>query len=134
MAFEGYLIKVGSYEIPMNFIVAKSYDVTRQVMELKAYRDANGTLHRNTVSHVPIKINFKTPSGLTNSELETLLSNIKANFSSAIQRKATVTCYVPESNSYITQEMYMPDITFAISEIDENDIYYESFKMTFIGY
>lgn len=134
MAFEGYLLKVGTYEIPMNFIVAKSYDVTRNVMEAKAYRDANGVLHRNTVSHVPVKINFKTPEGLTNSQVEAVFSNIRSNYLDALQRSANVTCYVPETDSYITQEMYMPDITMPISRIEGTTVKYEALKLTFIGY
>lgn len=134
MAFEGYLLKIGNYELPMNFIIAKSYDVTRQVMEVKAYRDANGRLHRNTVTHTPIKINLKTPSRLTNTEVEEVFSNIRANYISEIERKVSVTCYVPETDSYITQEMYIPDITMPISEIDGTTVYYESLKLTFIGY
>ncbi len=136
MAFEGYLIKVGTYEIPMTFMVAKSYDVTRNVMELKAYRDANGMLHRNTVNHVPVKINFKTPSGLNNATVNEVLSNIRRNYKSALQRLATVTCYVPETDEYITQDMYMPDITMTIRDVDEEEqiITYESLKLTFIGY
>ena len=134
MAFEGYLLKVGAYEIPMEFIAAKTYDVTRNVMELKAYRDANGTLHRNTVSHVPIKINFKTPARLSNQDIEAVLSNIRANYKSALERKASITCYVPEIDDYIKQDMYMPDITMPISEIDGTTVYYEAIKITFIGY
>lgn len=134
MAFNGYLLKVGDYEIPMNYITAASYDVTRQVMELKAYRDASGRLHRNTLSHVPIKINFKTPARLTNSDMERLLSNIRANYKNALERRVSVTCYVPENDDYITQDMYLPDITMPISEIDGTTVYYESIKITLIGY
>lgn len=134
MAFEGYLLKVGTYEIPMNFIAAKTYDVTRNVMELKAYRDADGSLHRRTIAHVPCKINFKTPGRLTNDEVETVLSNIRANYINALERRVRVTFYVPELNDYTTQEMYMPDIVTPISVIDGTTIYYESLKLTFIGY
>ena len=70
MAYSGYLIKVGNYEIPMNFIIANTYDVTRNVMEASAYRDANGLLHRNTISHVPLKVNFQTPSDMTNEQVQ----------------------------------------------------------------
>ena len=72
MAFSGYLIKVGSTEIPLTYMRAETYSVTpNQRMEWSAERDINGNLHRKTVSNMPPKIEFKTPL-MTNREIAAL--------------------------------------------------------------
>lgn len=137
MSYGGYLLKIGNYEITgQRYIDYASYDVTREVQDLDSYRDATGVLHRNALSHVPVKINFQTLPGLNNDEMSTFLGNIANNYTNAMERRAIVTAFVPESNSYITQEMYMAGPTLKIRKIDqkENQVYYESCKITFIGY
>lgn len=132
--YNGYLIKIGTYEVPMKFIIAKSYDVTKNIMDKEAYRDATGVLHRTALAHSPIKVNWQTPSGLTNSELQELLGAIRGQYTVAGQRMATVTLYVPEIDDYVTQSMYQPDPQMVIATVVGNEITYESVKMTFIGY
>lgn len=134
MAYQGYLIKVGNYQIPHKFIKADTYSPYRNVQDLDSYRDANGILHRNALAHVPNKVEFETPSMLTNIQFEELMSNIRANYTNAIERKASVTMYVPETNSYETQEMYMPDITPKIYGIFNGVIKYNPIRLAFIGY
>ena len=137
MAYSGYLLKVGNYEITgQKYIQFSSYDVTKEVQDLDSYRDAEGVLHRNALSHIPIKINFETLPGLNNTEVATFLSNISSNYTNALERKALVTAFVPEINDYVTQEMYMTGPTLKIRKIDSktNQVYYDSFKITFIGY
>ena len=137
MAYAGYLLKVGNFEITgQRYINYSSYDVTLNVQDLDAYRDGNGLMHRNALSHVPAKINFQTLPGLTNDDVEDFLGSIADNYTNALERKAIVTAFIPEINQYVTQEMYMAGPTIKIRKIDTktNKVYYESFKVTFIGY
>lgn len=135
MAYDGYLLKVGSYTITgeryMNYA---SYEVTREVQDLDSYRDANGVLHRNALDHIPIKVTFETLPGLTNSEMAEFLGNISSNYSIKKERKALVSAYVPEVDEYVTQDMYMAGPALKIRKIDKGVIKYESCKITFIGY
>lgn len=135
MAFNGSLITVGSYRIPLNFIKEESYSAYRNVQDMDSYRDANGMLHRTTVEHVPIKVEIET-MGLTNTELATLMAGIQANYSIAIERKAKVIVYVPEINDYVTQDMYMVQPQPKIETINPktNTIYYKPMKLSFVGY
>lgn len=134
MGYGGYLIKVGSFEITgEKYIKYSSYGVTRKIQDLDSYRDANGVLHRNALEHVPLVVNFETLS-LTNTELATLLSGIQTNYLNALERKVLATVYVPETDEYVTQEMYLAEPEPVIKSIYGNVITYEPLKLSFIGY
>lgn len=135
MAYQGYLIKVGSYTISgKKFIRADSYSVTRNIQDLDSYRDANGVLHRTVLGHVPLKVEFETPAMLTNSDVAELFGNIRSNFTIPKERKASVTVYVPELDEYITQDMYMPDPQFIMYGIFNEVVRYNPIRIAFIGY
>lgn len=134
MAYSGFLIKVGDYVIPFKYMKADSYSAYRSVQDLDSYRDANGVLHRTALTHIPNKAEFETPAMMTDETLSDLLENIQNNYTNANERRASVTMYVPEINSYVTQDMYMPDITPKIYSADANGIKYNPVRLAFIGY
>ena len=137
MAFAGYLLRVGNYEIDGTYYIGwDKYNVTRQIQDLDSFRNANGVLVRNALEHVPIKVEFETRENLTNTDLATFLGAIRSNFTVAKERKAHVTAYVPELDDYVEQDMYMPDPQIKIKRIEpvSNIIYYEPIRIAFIGY
>ena len=135
--YAGYLIRINgstNYVIPMKYLQANSYKVTRNIQDLDSTRDANGELHRNALSHVPIKIECNTVPMLTDSEWASIIHNISSRWTIAEERKASVTCYVPETNEYVTQDMYMSDIAIEIYGTYEDKIHYNAIGLTWIGY
>lgn len=133
--FNGILITVGTYNVPLKYIKADTYTVTRNVQDLDSYRDANGILHRSALEHVPIKVEFETIP-CNNTQLKELLDGITSNYSVPIERKAACVVYVPELDDYITQDMYMTQPTPKIKFIDKekNKIQYDQLRLAFIGY
>lgn len=134
MAYQGYLIKIGNYQLPHSFIKAESYSVYRNIQDIDSYRDGDGKLHRTALTHVPNKVEFETIPHLTNSQFSELMKNISNNYTVKAERKASVTLYIPETDSYVTQDMYMPDIQPKIYGIFNNVIKYNSIRFAFIGY
>lgn len=134
MAYNGFLIKVGDYIIPFKYMKADSYTAYRSIQDLDSYRDANGQLHRTALTHVPNKVEFETPAMLTDVSFTDLMSNIQRNYINVNERRASVTMYVPETNSYITQDMYMPDITPQIYHANAKGLKYSPIRLAFIGY
>ena len=134
MAYNGYLIKVGDYKIPLSYISAESYSVYKNTQDLDSYRDGDGVLHRTALEHTPNKVEFDTRNMLTNTELTNLLSKIQDNFTVKSERKASVTLYIPESDSYVTQNMYMPDFQPQIYIATKEYIQYKPIRIAFIGY
>lgn len=134
MAYSGYLVKVGTYTIPLSLIRAETYSVFKSVTDLDSYVDASGYLHRNALEHIANKVEFETVPLLTDKEFADLMSNLYSQMSSTLERKASVTCYIPETDSYVTQDMYMPDIKPTLYYADANKIQYNQIRLAFIGY
>lgn len=134
MAYGGYLVKVGNYVIPMTFIKADSYKISHKIQDLDSYRDANGLLHRNALSHVPDKLEFECVPMLTNTEMNAVVSAIRGQFSLSAERKASVQAYLPEEDRYVTQDMYMPDPEFQMYYADGTKVIYDAVRFAFIGY
>lgn len=134
MAYGGYLVRVGSYTIPLSFIKAETYKITHLIQDLDSYRDADGVLHRNALSHVPDKAEFECVPMLTNTEISAVVNSIRSQFTNPAERKASVTVYVPERDEYITQDMYMPDPEYSIYYADDTIVQYNSVRFAFIGY
>lgn len=136
MAFQGYLVKIGNYTLPYKYIKFDSYSVFMSVTDLDSYRDANGVLHRNALSHRPNKCEWETPAMLTNTDFADLMRNIRNNYTKPEERKASVTLYIPELDDYATQDMYMPDIQPSIYRYNKDlgKLQYNSIRLAFIGY
>ena len=134
MAYAGYLIKVGTYEIPLSIIRAETYSPYKSVTDLDSYVDANGYLHRNALDHIANKVEFETVPMLTNTQFASLMSNLYGQMSNTLERKASVTAYIPETDDYVTQDMYMPDIKPTVYYADENVVKYNQIRLAFIGY
>ena len=139
MAFNGYLIKVGTapgMEIPLTYMRAETYSVTpNQRLEWSAERDVTGVLHRETTPNMPPKIEFNTPL-LTNSEINALNTILRNAYTVQAERKLPVIYYDPETDSYKTHDCYMPDVHYEIRNVDtaNNVINYEELRYAFIGY
>lgn len=134
MAYQGYLIRVGSYTIPLSLIRAETYTVFMSITDLDSYVDANGLLHRNALDHVANKVEFETVPLLDNTQFADLMNNLYANMTIQKERKASVTLYIPEKDAYVTQDMYMPDIKPTLYYADGSKIQYNQVRLAFIGY
>lgn len=134
MAYAGYLIKVGTYTIPLSIMRAETYTVFMSITDLDSYVDANGYLHRNALDHIANKVEFETIPLMDNTQFASLMANLYAQMTETKERKASVTCYIPEIDDYVTQDMYMPDIKPTLYYADDSKIQYNQVRLAFIGY
>ena len=136
MAFDGWLLKCGGTEIPMAYIKYSTYSVTpNQRLDIFAERDTTGVMHRDTVPHMPMKIEFSTPH-IKNKEVQHLNSIIRNAYVSRLGRTITADYYDPEEDVYKTAICYVPDTQYKICSIDVNakSILYEPLRYAFIEY
>ena len=134
MAYSGFLIKVGNFEIPLSWMRAETYSVGLHGQDLDSYRDADGILHRQALENVVPKVDFNTPSMKKRAEFAEFMGNIRANYTNATEKKVLATVYIPEIDDYVTQDMYVPDITPSIYLANDKDIWYNEIRIAFIGY
>ena len=134
MAYEGYLIQIGNYKIPIKYMQAENYAVTLNSQDLDSYQDANGDLQRTALNNFVPKVEFQTPPKFPQSKMNDLFSNIRRNYINSVERKLVAKIYIPELDSYVTQNVYLSDPEFSIWGIIDDTIYYNSVRIAFIGY
>jgi hypothetical protein len=125
MAYKGYLIKIGNYIFPLSMIKAESYKATNYGQDLDSTRDVNGILHRTALENTAPKVEFETRNMLDNTQVSSIFANIQANYTNAVEKKASVEVYVPELNKYVTSDKYRLDFISFNSTIQ---IEYRQFK------
>lgn len=134
MAYKGYLIKIGNYIFPLSMIKAESYKATNYGQDLDSTRDVNGILHRTALENTAPKVEFETRNMLDNTQVSSIFANIQANYTNAVEKKASVEVYVPELDKYVTSDMYMADFEPTMYFADSTKIQYTSTRMAWISY
>ena len=133
MGYGGYLIKIGEYTVPFEYILSSTYSPNIKGQDLDSYTDENGILHRNALKNKVIKIEWETPS-MDEAKLRTFADRILSEYVHKVEKKCLVTAYMPELGKYVTMPCYVPDIEYKVSYADEKTIEYDSFRIAFIGY
>jgi hypothetical protein len=139
MAFSGYLVKVGSYTIPLHFITFETYKCTPdQRQDVDSYRDLNQDLHRNVSSHYKSIVTFETLRNLHETSIRALFSGIQSNYTIPKERKVKLHYWNPEKGNYDSGDFYFvqPDFTIrkVIDDDSNKDIIYDSLTIKFIEY
>lgn len=134
MAYKGYLLKIGTYEISTeDYMKVESYKAYINMQDIDDWTDADGYLHRNVVELKAMKVEFETPDMLTNTQFNSLIANIYSNFTDKNAKECMVEAYVPELDSYVTEKCYMVDIEPQIHAIFDDVIHYSSMRFAFVG-
>jgi hypothetical protein len=133
MAYDNYLVKIGEYTVPSEFIRAESYSAYVNMQDVDPWTDADGYVQRNAVELKALKVEFETPPMMTRNKLNSFLINIKNNYISSKERTFNVTAYIPEYDGYITQKAYLADFTPVIYGIIDGVIQYQPIRMAIIG-
>ena len=136
MGYNGFLVKVGTYTIPMEYVTWESYKGTLGIQDLDSYRDGNGVLHRNALDYAIPKVELQLRENITNHEFDEIMSNIRSQYTSSVERKASVRCFIPEIGDYIEYtDMYLPDIEVTIKgQVDATTLKYKSVRLAWIAY
>lgn len=133
MAYNGYLLKIGNYIFPHEYIKADTYVPYLNMQDLDPWTDANGYLHRTAVELKAFKIEFETIPMLTDTQLTGIMRGFLNNYVSEVARTFDVTAYIPETDTYITQRAYLADFQPQIYGIFDNVIKYEPIRFAIIG-
>lgn len=138
MAYQGYLIRVGSWNFPLEYIRYDTYKITpNQRIDLDSTVTTSGYLWRQVLEHTRTKVEFDMPMMDMSAQIE-IMNNIRAAWTSngtTLQRECQVSYYDPETNDYKTMNCYMPDIDWKIRNIDNTSPYninYDETRIAFI--
>lgn len=143
MSFSDYLVKIHAngnvntdYVIPWKFIKFDSYKVFQSTTDLDSYRDQTGALQRTALQHKPVKVEFETPAMLTNDEFAAFMLQIQLRYVNTTEKKVYASVYIPETDTYEQQYMYIPDIQPAIYRYNKamGKLQYNPIRIALIGY
>lgn len=131
--YQGYLLKFGNTVIPNSYFIEYSSTPNQRLDSEEDNTDNTGKLRRFVLKHTRSRIAF-TVRSLTLSEKIAFQNLIGSGITNSRERKATVTYWNDESNSYSQGEFYIPDITFTVDDADSNTIRYQPFNYELIEY
>ena len=132
MAYQGWLVRVGDYTIPLSIIKADTYVPFLSTIDMDSYVDEHNILHRNVIGQSP-KLEFELVPLLSNTEFAEFMRNIQAQYVNAKEKKCAVVAYQPEIDDYYTQYCYIPDIKPQMYLASETEIQYDAIRIAFIG-
>lgn len=135
MAYYGYVMRFGSDRFDMGYIYRDSFSITpNRRQDLDSYRNANGRLVRNVLSHTATTITFQTVP-MKRSKFATMMTFIRNHFSNEQERKISITYYSPDIDNYKSGNFYMPDFEVTAIMQDRNgELIYGSCTLEFIEY
>lgn len=137
--FQGWLIKFGDVQLPNSFLLADGWeDTPNQRIEIDAYRDANVLLHRETAENfkTKLKLNIREMSLEERIAFDNVIGLASLPITDKKQRRVRITYWNDETLNYETGIFYMPDTTYVIHRVDEDnkDIEYNDFSITLTEY
>lgn len=133
MAYNGYLLKIGNYTVPLKYIKADSYSAYVNMQDIDPWTDGDGYAHRNAIELKALKIEFETVPQMTNTTFASFMASIRNQYIDEDERSINVTAYIPEYDLYVTQKAYLADFTPQIYYADSRVVKYDSIRMAIVG-
>lgn len=135
--FEGWIIKFGERELPVELLAPSSYDVEPEKRKIiNEFRNADNLNFWDVHKNRKAVIEFSTKMGLHQKDVETIQEIFKAGLLNEIEGKYKVQFWNPHKAAYQKAEMRMDDIKYPMRKVDtrNKDIIYDSFLITLTEY
>lgn len=139
MAYKGYVLKIGAWTVPNDYINPASYSVGVNEEEIDGWTGYDDTRHAVYSLHKQAVISFETPDKpflLTDvevGEIQAALAAAKHTGGTGLNPAAyMLTFYDPKTNDYIgDKDFTLGEVTYPIEGIDEECVKYRPIKFTF---
>lgn len=131
MAFEGWILKFGTVELPVTLIAPASYDVEVKRTVLDSYEDENNLSHYEIHEKTHTTVTLSTKMGLHQKDIEEIQTVISAGLLDAVEGKYKVTYWDPSKSEYRTMQVKLGDVKYPFRKVDpgRKDIIYDSFAI-----
>ena len=106
--FNGSLFSSGGERFPLSYIYKETYKVSRKIMDLDSFRNANGVLERNVLDHTSTVITFDTKP-MSNTHYAEMMGWFRRHYSVPRERKISLVYYDFEYDDYFSGWFYMAD-------------------------
>lgn len=132
MAYEGYLIKIGNWQVPWNYIQGDTYDVSPNKIKVKEFTDYNGERHVVYSKNLSTVIQFETPKNfkLTNDDIAAIREALAAA-KDVDADTYVIHYYNPRTGVSEMKSCSLDDLTYTVYSANEKNIFYAPMKFTF---
>lgn len=132
MAYEGYLIKIGNWQVPWNYIQGDTYDVSPNRTKVKEFTDYNGDRHVVYSKNLYTVVQFETPKNfkLTNDDIAAIREALE------LARDVETYTYLvhyynPRTGAVEMMNCTLDDLTYTVYSANERNIFYAPMRFTF---
>ncbi len=133
MGYGGYLVKIGTWTVPFEYISAESFQAPLLGQDKDSYNDDNGELHRTALANQVEKVEWQLPS-MDEEKLRNFYDHVEKQYVNKREKKCMCTAYVSEIGKYVSMYCYVPDITPVVVYADEKTVKYAAHRFALIGY
>lgn len=139
MAYEGWVIKIGKWQVPDDYIKPESYKIGLDKDVLKDFKDCDNKRHviyAAGVNSGQTILQFETPENfkITNKEMAEFNEALEsAKISSPIVNDETyqVTYYNPKTDSYDIKDFALDSMEYTVWGINKKEVIYSPVKFYF---
>lgn len=134
MAYSGFLLKIGEYEVEGKYLAAENYGAWVNTQTIDPYTDSDGILHVDFLPKAPLSVELTLPAMLTNKDLAEFMKKVKdQTVDGGVQRKFYCTAYIPELDDYVTELAYLADFKPKIIGTYGGVVHYDSIPLSIVG-
>ena len=136
MAYEGYILKIGNWTVPSEYIEPSTYIVGNDRAKLAEWTDYAGERHVVYSNREQPQVIFETAKNfrLTDKEIGIIYEALKtAQVHGGTVPVYTIKYFDPTKNTYFTKTCTLDDVDFTINGINENFVVYEPARFVFRG-
>ena len=137
MAYEGWMIKIGTWTVPIEYIRGDSYKVSPSKETLDDWPDYNNNRHIYYALGTQTTIEFETmdePNLLDDEQIAKIRTNLNAaRYSGSGLNKDIyiVNYYNPETGTYEQGDFTLDNITYEVAGFCEDNVFYRPIKFKF---
>ena len=129
---EGFLLKVGSSEIPNTYINKGTYKSSCDKILAGSHQDADGVDHFDVMKNRKLNVELKITDCPEDIYLS-IINLIRSNFINMYEENVIVTAYVPKLGAHVVQECVFEDTSPNIYAIVNGKIIYQDITLKFNG-
>ena len=129
---QGFLLKVGSSEIPNVYISKGTYKSSCDKIIAGSHQDANGVDHFDVLKNRKLNVELKI-SDCSEDTYQSLINLIRSNFINVYEENVILTAYVPKLGAHVVQECVFEDASPNIYAIVNGKIIYQDITLKFNG-
>lgn len=137
MSYEGYLLKIGNWPVPNDYIAPETYEVGVNKELLKKWKDYKNETHPVYATTNAGKVTFRTAENFPLSDIDVgkiqeALESARVTTGDLNKNAYSLTFYNPSADKYETGRVFiLDDLQYTINKVGKHRVFYNPIEFTF---